>query len=214
MHLRRKDKLVATLGELKARIIAETNRDDLRAGEELEATLALSIARAIEHFSDEHFWFNRERAIAATSAGANFVNLPYAIRIPLQVACEGELLRKVPADLIGNGTCTGRPGRWAERGDRILLSPTPDSAYDLLVSGVAQIDAPDGDSDENVWTNEAQDLVAARTRFLLFRDVFRDVEGTQLAAQAEGEALSRLQRETRRRGVSRLGSAGDEPWSG
>lgn len=205
---------MATLGELKARIISETNRDDLRAGEELEATLGLSIARAIEHFSDESFWFNRERASAASSPGADFINLPYSVRVAQQVACEGEPLRKVPPDRIGSDTHSGRPRRWAESNDRILLSPTPDRAYGLTVSGVAQIDAPEDDSDENGWTREAQDLIAARTRFLLYRDVFRDFEGTQLAAQAEGEALAKLQRETRRRGVSRLSATGDEPWSG
>ena len=48
-----------TLGDLKARIIAETNRDDLGAGEALEAPLTSCINQAIEHFSGEEFWFTR-----------------------------------------------------------------------------------------------------------------------------------------------------------
>ena len=205
---------MASLSELKARIIAETNRADLGAGEELEDMLALCIARAIEHHSDEQFWFNRESATAATAAGKAFVPTPYAVRIAHAVAGDHGPLRRVPIERIEQrGACAGAPREWAAKGDLIALWPVPDVSYALTIHGVAQIDAPESASDCNAWTNEAADLIAARARFLLYRDIFRDVEGTQLAAQAEGEALSKLRRETRRRGAAPLQSTGDEPWS-
>lgn len=195
---------MATLGDLKTRIILETNRDDLGAGEESEAALTNAISRAIEYYSDERFWFNRDSGTATTTAGTNYVTLPYAVRVPESVSYNGEPLSKVGTEEIEHLTTTGQPSRWAENGDLIQLYPVPSAAYALSVYGIAQIDAPSYDGDETVWTNEAYDLIAARARFLLFRDVFRDVEGTKLAAQAEGEALSRLRKETRRRNVTPL----------
>jgi hypothetical protein len=202
-----------TLGELKTRIIAETNRDDLGPGEALEVTLASCIARAIEHFSGEEFWFTRESAGGVTAAGVSSVPLPAEVRIAETVAHDGEPLLKVPLGAIEHSIDEGLPTRWAADGDQIRLWPIPDGAYALEIAGLAQIDPPAGDAEVTPWTEEAYDLIAARTRFLLFRDVFRDVEGTQLAAQAEGEALTKLRRETRRRSRTPLRSAGDEPWA-
>jgi hypothetical protein len=202
-----------TLGDLKTRVIAETNRDDLGQGEALEATLASCIARAIEHFSGEEYWFAHANAAVATSAGVATMPLPAEVRIAQAVAHNGALLGKVPFTAIAHAIEQGLPTRWAADGERLRLWPIPDAAYALDIFGLAQIDAPAGDAETSVWTNEAYDLIAARTRFLLFRDVFRDVEGTQLAAQAEGEALSKLRSETRRRSSSPLRSTGDEPWA-
>jgi hypothetical protein len=204
---------MATLGDLKTRVILETNRDDLAEGEESEAALTGAIDRAIEYYADEKFYFNRDSGTAITTSGTGYVVCPYAVRVPETVSYNGTLLAKVPFDSISYLTLTGQPTRWAENGGLIQLSPIPDAAYSLTVHGIAQIDAPEDDGDETVWTNEAYDLIVARVRFLLYRDVFRDKDGAQLAAQAEGEALTRLRKETRRRSVTPLRSRGDEPWS-
>ena len=202
-----------TLGDLKTRIIAETNRDDLGAGLALETQLGLCIARAIEFHSDQDFWFNRGSGTRSTSNGVATVALPTGVRVPATVAYSASPLLKAAIEDIEYLTGSGLPTRWAQNGGNIQLWPIPDGAYALAIYGIAQIDAPTLDATSNVWTAEAQDLIAARTRFLLFRDVFRDGEGVQLAAQAEGEALERLRKESRRRGMTPLRSTGDEPWS-
>jgi len=204
---------MATLLELKTRIRLETNKDDIASGGEAEAALTTAIARAIEYYSDEAFWFNRDSGPSPTTSGTAYVSVPYAVRIPETVSCNGVPLQKVSLSQIEPLTDRGQPSHWAENGGIIQLWPIPDATYSLSVHGIAQIDAPESDGDETVWTNEAYDLIAARTRFLLFRDIWRGVEGVQLAASAEGEALSRLRKETRRRGIAPLRSTGDEPWS-
>lgn len=208
---------MATLGELKTQIRRETNKDDIGAGAESEGALNQAIADAIEFWSDELFWFNKAGAIVSatvsTVAGIGFVATPAAIRIADKVVHDGGELRKFALDQIEGATETGTPKAWAANGDTLQLWPIPDAAYTLTVFGTAQIDAPVTDADETVWTNEARSLIAARVRFLLYRDTWRDVEATQLAAQAEGEALTRLRRETRRRNGTPLRSTGDEPWS-
>ncbi|MGE5721542.1 MAG: hypothetical protein ACM3YM_03700 [Sphingomonadales bacterium] len=202
-----------SLGDLMSRIIDETDRDDLGSGGALSNQLALCIERAIEFYSDEAFWFNRAAATATTANGSATVPLPSEIRAADTVSCNGCALRKVPVRDLEYRTESGRPSLWAMDGDAIRLWPTPDAAYPIGIYGVARIDPPGSDGAANAWTTEAQDLIAARTRFLLFRDVLRDGEGAQLAAQAEGEAIDRLRRETRRRAVTPLRSTGDEPWS-
>jgi hypothetical protein len=67
------------------------------------------------------------------------------------------------------------------------------------------IDSPPAeDASSNIWTSEAEDLIAARVRMLLYRDLWRDEEGMQMAATAEADEKKRLQRETARRGAATL----------
>lgn len=186
-----------TLADLKARIVTETNRDDVAPGGELETLLADTIARAIEFHADELFWFNRASAAAETVAESATVAIPAGLRIALSLACDGSLLRKIAAENMDGVSGAGRPLLWAESDGAIRLWPVPDAAYPLALSGIAELGVP---ADANEWTEAGCDLIAARVRMLLFRDSLRDLDGVRLAASAEEEALSRLRRETRRRG--------------
>jgi hypothetical protein len=186
-----------TLFDLKQRIVIETNRDDIAQGGELESLLANAIVRAIEFHADELFWFNRATVAAETAVELATVAIPAGLRIPLSIAFEGALLRKIAAEDMLGLSGGGRPLLWAEEDGAIRLWPVPDAIYPLTVTGVAELGVPDG---ANEWTEAGCDLIAARVRMLLFRDTFRDLEGVQLAASAEEEALARLRRETRRRG--------------
>lgn len=186
-----------TLSELKARIVTETNRDDIALGGELEPLLNDTIARAIEFHADESFWFNRASAAAETVAEAATVAVPEGLRIVLGLSCEGPPLRKVSADQMEGLSGAGRPLLWAEEDGAVRLWPVPDAAYILLLTGIAELGVP---AESNEWTEAACDLIAARVRMLLFRDSLRDIDGVRLAAAAEEEALARLRRETRRRG--------------
>jgi hypothetical protein len=185
-----------TLAELKTRVIAETNRDDMGAGGELEAVLDTAIARAIEHHADEGFWFNRASAPADTVPAAATAALPAEVRVALSVALGETLLAKAALEEIAHLAAAGTPRQWAADDGAIRLHPIPDAAYQLTVSGIAELGVPAG---ANAWTEQGYDLISARTRLLLYRDVLRDPEGAGLAAQAEEEALTRLRRETRRR---------------
>jgi hypothetical protein len=205
---------MATLSELKARIILELDRDDLGAGGGAESALTNAIARAIEHHSDEAFWFNRTSGTSETSVGTASAAMPASVRIAQSVWLAGEPLSKLPLDEIAARSEQGRPRCWAEADGLVQLWPIPDAAYSLTVAGIAQIGPPAGEGEQNAWLEESYDLIAARVRMLLCRDVFRDTEGAQLAAQAEAEALDRLRRETRRRGVIPLRSPADGPWAG
>ena len=202
---------MTTLHELKSRLQAELDRDDMGSGEELEAQLATAIERAVEHHADEPFWFNRTSGTVSTVAGIATVALPAGMRIAEVVSLEQEPLRRSGLDELEHRTDAGLPSHWAESAGTIQFWPVPDAVYSLKVTGIADLGVPDH-AESNKWTTEAADLIAARARFTLFRDVLRDIEGMQLAGQAEVEALSKLRRETRRRGRHPLRLRGDEPF--
>ena len=192
---------MATLSELKTRIIAETNRDDMGSGGELETVLSNTIARAIEFHADEQFWFNRASGSVNTVATTATVTIPTGVRIAQQVSYNGALLTKVALGDIEHLTTTGVPSSWAESEGAIRLSPIPDGVYAITVYGVAELGVP---ASSNEWTTSGLDLIDATARKILYRDILRDVDGYALARAAEEEELTKLRRETRRRGRTGL----------
>lgn len=193
-----------TLAELKTRVIVETNRDDMGVGGDLEAVLANSVERAIEFHADEAFWFNRASAPIDTTPAVASVAVPAEMRVPLSVSLGETRLTKSALEDVERLTVTGTPRTWAPEDGTIRLHPIPDAAYALTVSGIAELGVP---VTANAWTEQGYDLICARTRLLLYRDVLRDPEGAALAAEAEEEALAKLRRETRRR--ARVGRSVD-----
>jgi len=197
---------MATLGEIKTRIITETSRDDL--SDDLATQLATHINRAIEYYSDTRFWFNAYAVNANTEADVATVTIPATIRRIDRVtmpAFNAELVESTfPLIDDVRSTTAGQPLRYAYYNDSIWLYPVPDAVYTLRIYGLAQIDPPSADGNENVWTDEAQDLIVNHAKMTLFRDQFRDPEGVQLALGATQDAYKRLRRETARRLTTRL----------
>lgn len=194
---------MATLTELKTRVILETNRDDMSAGGAMEQALIDAYTRAIEFHADEAFWFNRKTGTVSTVASATNVALPSGMRIAQIISHLQVPLIKAALGDIEHLAATGLPTRWAENEGAIQLSPIPDAAYSLKVTGIAELGVP---ATTNEWTTEAYDLICARTRLILYRDYLRDGEGASFASLAEAEALTKLRRETRRRGATVRGT--------
>src|SRR5690349_21366502 len=171
---------MATLAELRARIAAELNRDDMGAGGELESLLDLAIESAIAFHADQLFWFNRTNASAASVAGSATIALPAGLRIALGVAIEGEPLRKRPLGAIPPFEAQGRPSGWGAYGATLWLSPVPDSVYAIDLLGIAELGVPAADS-ANAWTEEAADLIVETAKKRLCRGPLRDPEGAAMA---------------------------------
>jgi hypothetical protein len=192
---------MATLGDIKTRIITELSRDDL--GDDLAGQLATHIARAIEYYSDTRFWFNAAFASATTTAGSATVAIPSTIRRIDRVSIPAEMVDLIettfPLVVDVDNQAASRPQFYAYYNDSLWLSPVPAAAYVLNIYGVAQITQPAGDTGSTVWTNQAQDLIVNHTKMTLCRDQFRDPDGTQLALGATSDAFKRLRRETARR---------------
>ena len=65
---------------------------------------------------------------------------------------------------------------------------------------------PASDSGSNIWTAEARELIAARVRMLLYRDLWQDEANMALAAKAEDDEFRRLMRQSARRAEAPLGT--------
>lgn len=191
---------MATLGDLKAAIIADMDRDDL--ADESAATLTRHIRAAIEYYADQQFWFNQAVVSVSTVADVATVAIPASMRVVDRVAARFNNLTPIelsdfPDD--GGQPLKGAPQCYAFDGGDLRLFPTPDAVYPLGLYGIAQINAPAQDVDSNAWTTEAFALIAARVRFTLYRDVFRDPEGAEMAMGGLQEALTELKMQSERR---------------
>jgi hypothetical protein len=204
---------MATLDQLKTRIILEIDRDDLGAGCEAEQALIDAYTDAIEFYSDQTFWFNRASSSANSVAGVATLPLPAAVRFPDSLACNGEVLGKVALAEIQDRTGTGVPSRWADNGDAVQVWPIPDAAYPIIFHGLSSIGVPATGSGSNFWTDEGYKLIVARSKATLFR-LFKEYDAMQAAQAEEAEALSRLRGESRKRSATPLRSVGDEAWAG
>lgn len=191
---------MATLGDLKSRIMAETNRDDL--ADDLASTLSQVISSAISDYADMRFYFNEARAAVPVATGVEYLARPMRVidNVYVQLTASSRyLLMKQDVDAIelwAGTPVTGQPTDYAAFQDKLRLYPVPNTAYTLSVLGVADEPALIADTDANHWTNEGQDLICARAQVRLYRDVFRDPDGAQLATAAEAMALRNLKGET------------------
>jgi len=195
---------MATLDDLRARIIAETNRDDLT--DELATALDEVIARSIDYFAVQRFSFNEYRQTGVTVADTQYVTLPTGVRmidyLSVTVGANAYPLRMQSWDVIeewnGYATTSGQPTDFSVQDGQVRLYPVPNIAYALTFLGVADVtpalDYDDGTS-TNAWLTKGYDLIAARVRYILYRDYFRDAEGAQIALGAQQEALSDLRNE-------------------
>lgn len=197
---------MATYADLKTRVITEMAKDNLATGEELAGVFAVHISEAIDEYSDRRFWFNQTIVTTATVANTSTLAVPATIDTIDRI--EGPYGDLDPVDLAefqaSSLITPGYPGGYTYVDGLIRFSPTPDAVYDLTIYGVKKIAAPTVDADSNAWTNEAQGLIAARTRFTLYRDVYSDDGRAQKAIGAVQEQLAKLQRKTDRRIAKRL----------
>lgn len=201
---------MATLGDLKTRIITEVNRDDLQ--DDLADLLDTYIASAIVYYSNSRFWFNETTSTSVLNIGAQYQPLPGGLRVVDEVFIiignvryrmnrremdEIESLYSVPM--------TGQPTDYCIFDDNIRVWPTPSTAWQLIWLTITDVTPLTDDASSNFWTNEGADLIDARTRYLLYRDAFRDAEGATSAKLAEDEAYRNLKGQTNRRiGVGRI----------
>lgn len=191
---------MATLGDLKARIADELLKRNL------STQIAQHIARAIEFYAGRRFWFNTGTMTGAAVApdGDGYVALPTGTRIIDSIRVGRNVLRQRDAAQIDEWLSSGpstasEPYDYAAVGDRVRLYPIPTGTVALVVVGTFDLPALSSDTSSNAWTNEAADLIAARARMTLYRDVLRNPDGVRLAKDAIREAQEDLDMKTMRR---------------
>lgn len=69
---------------------------------------------------------------------------------------------------------TGEPVDYAVFAEQIRLYPIPNGAYPVTQSGTTRPAALSNDSDANVWTQDAYDLIRSEAKLILAREVLHD----------------------------------------
>lgn len=200
---------MATLGAMKARILAETTRDDL------VDEIADEITSAIKFYQGKRFWFNEKRTQITFSTvpgrvdydGTDQADIPNLVRIDyVTVDQDGRKLpvRYAEPDRIevwlGSSSMVRNPPVYhSYYGQTIRFYPVPDKAYPVIIAGVVRVGAPASDDEaNNPWMTEAEELVRFRAKRNLYLNCFFGSEMQTAAsfAAAEEEALKRLKAET------------------
>lgn len=200
---------MATLADMKARILRETTRDDLVDVFEDE------IRSAIQFYRAKRFWFTEQdrRITFTTIAGqtdygkTSHAYIPDLVRIDfIQVDHQG---RKYPLKLatpgqinqwLSSSSMESNPPAFYSYYDRKLrFYPEPDDSYPIEISGVVYFHAPATDDEQdNPWMNEAEELIRFRAKRNIYLNHFFGTEQgmAQAMAVAESEAYKRLRVET------------------
>jgi len=190
---------MSTFATLKARVADELNRSDLTS------QIATAVTRAIEYYARERFTFNEGRSTAATVADNQYVTFPSGLRVVdgvlATIGSNTYPLVRMEFDEMeawhGATNTTGQPIDFSVRDGQFRIYPTPNQAYTLTVLGIYDQSALSDDTDTNDWcTGLAQDLITARARYTISRDILFDQEGMTHARLAEVEALKELRGES------------------
>lgn len=190
---------MATLGDLKARIADELLKRNLTT------QIAKAIPKAIEHYAGRRWWFNTGRMVGAPTAtdADGFIALPAGTRLIDTIRVGQNVLEARPPEWMDEwlalSPASGDPFDYSTYGDKIRVYPVPTGPISVVVVGTFDLPALTDDSSSNAWTNEAEDLICARSKMRLYRDVLRDPEGAMLAKAAMDEAETDLNMKTIRR---------------
>jgi len=201
--------MAGTLGDLKSRIVDETNRDDL--ADDLQTALNRVIADAIDYYATERWWFTEARVTSNCTPGNQYLDLPTGLRVldrPFLVVgnVRFDMTRRSmeSVEALYTTIVSGQPTDFSVFGAQIRLWPTPDQAYQVIwldVADAAALDYTNANS-SNVWTAYAAPLIAARAKIILYRDYLSAAETDPritLAMKQEADVYSRIKGETNRR---------------
>jgi hypothetical protein len=198
---------MSTLGVLKANIATLLRRTDL------DAEIAIAVARAIQHYEREVFTFNETRSTSlTTTASTKTVTLPtdFVRADKLLITVNNAVYEVLPAPggigeleaLYFSSSNTGPPSLHAIYAGAFYLYPIPDQTYTLTLDYVKRLTAFSSDSDSNSWTTDAEELIEARAMWWLQSQIIHDNDAAQASQMREMMALGGLRREATLRASS------------
>jgi hypothetical protein len=212
---------MGTLADLRARIISETNRDDLV--DDMAAALDQVIQASVAQYADELWWFNEIPLTTVCTVGSPYAQIPSGVyRIDDLWVIVGAVrypLRRLPwahIESLYTVPSIGQPTDYAEVNGQIYMWPTASQPWPLLWNVIADVlpaldfTDPTGAS-SNIWTNEGQDLITAQSKIRLYRDYLSAVATDPRIVQAttqEADAYSNLRSRSNRRTSSGRVAAG------
>lgn len=192
---------MSTFAQVKSRILSEIKRPSLAA----EASAHM--LRAIEYYANRRTWKNEGTNTISTTAATATKAIPTGLRDVSRVAVVvagydyelDKITREVMADRQGADTGAGQPIEYSWEDTVFKFWPIPDAVYTVNVTGIYDDTALSAGTDTNSWTTIGEDLIVARAKFTICRDITLDTEMMALAQMAERSARTRLFGETNAR---------------
>lgn len=178
---------MSTYAQIKAKIADDL--DDTTG--EYATSIAAAVLKAIRYCERHTYYFNETRDITFSTVNAqqwygtaDNANIPTLVQIHAvwredSGGIRTELMRGTPEELEAlsdANAASGEPYCYTYFGKRIRLYPVPGATvYTIrLQLGPYRLTALSTDSDTNVWTEDAQDLIVARSKYLLYKDTLKD----------------------------------------
>lgn len=192
---------MSTFAQVKSRVLSEIKRPTLTA----EASS--HVLRAIEYYANRRTWKNEATSTITTTADVATKAIPIGLRDANRVAVVvggydyelDKITRELMADRQGGDTGAGQPIEYSWEDTAFKFWPIPDDAYTVNVTGIYDDTALSLDDDTNSWTTIGEDLIVARAKFTICRDVTLDTEMMAMSQMAERAARNRLFGETNAR---------------
>lgn len=201
-----------TLGDLVTQIADEI--DDTTG--EYSVQIHSAIRTAIRYCERENWYFNQSRDVTFVTVdgqhiytSADNANIPTLVQINAVFSEDSQgqrtQLRPARADemelLSDNSAARGEPYAWNYFNRSIRLYPIPGAeVYTIrLHVGPYRLTALDGASDSNAWLVEAFDMIKARAKYVIYKDVLKEATLAAEALNDYGDQFDALKRETSRR---------------
>jgi hypothetical protein len=171
---------------------------------------------AIRYCEREVYYFNETRDVTFTTVdgqewygAADNSNIPTLVRI-VDAYCErsdGERtrMRRVTPEEIeltaDNSASSGEPYSYTYFGQRVRIYPIPDATvYTIrLQLGPYRLATITDASDSNAWTTEAFDMVKARAKYIIYKDILKEADLAAEALNDYNDQHNALKAETSRR---------------
>lgn len=196
---------MASYVTMQLRILGELQRSELNTAVSplTVSPIKSAILDAVNHYQRFRFWFNETSATQSTVSGTATYNWP-ATMVQLDslvITVSGRLytLQQVaPRDIDEMYTVasTGQPTVFASYAQQFRLYPTPNAVYVLTQYFLKTFTALSGDSDTNVWTTEAEELIRTRAKKTLAAQYLQDMNMVGVLDAYEQNVLAGLQRQT------------------
>lgn len=168
-----------------------------------------AIVNAVKCYEAQRYWFNTTATALACSAGQSYVSVPSDFQALdlLEIAYSGIETRLIEEPhsrirVMNNSSATGLPTHFTYYRDRFELAVIPDSAYSVNCYYLQLLPALSADTDTNVWTNEAQNLIVHSAMVDVLSNTLVSNDPRKL--QAHLNSLQMAQKELHLRNSSRL----------
>jgi hypothetical protein len=182
---------MGTYLDLQNNIASDLTRSDL------SAQIKSAIQDAIKQYERQRFWFNTTRSKTFQTVagqmpytGSDLAEIPNLIRIDNLFLTWGTATYPLewyePDEfefLTSLNTSNGRPSVYTYIDAQLLLWPTPVAAYTVRPHMHYRLSALANDTDSNSWCNEAENLIRAHAKLILYSGLLEDDQGAARMAQ-------------------------------